>query len=167
LVVVIPAKRSLLIVLFLGAWLVAWCLGEVFAVRQLLVGTDDASALFLIFWLMMWTAGGAMALRVWLWNAFGKEVVTVRPSGLVLKRDYLGLGFSQEYELAQVKRLRVVERAANQLGSVYPIGSWAVGPGRVAFDYGASTVHFAAGIDESEAAMIVSDLRARHVFGED
>jgi len=37
----------------------------------------------------------------------------------------------------------------------------------VAFDYGAKTFHFAVGVDEAEAAMILSDLRLRHTFGED
>src|SRR5438552_4179152 len=92
LAIVVPAKRNRLILVFIGAWLIGWCCGEAFAARGLLTGTAGGSTLFLAAWLIMWTVGGAFAIYTWLWTAFGREVVTLCPGALVLKRDVLGLG---------------------------------------------------------------------------
>jgi hypothetical protein len=37
-----------------------------------------------------------------------------------------------------------------------------IGGGRIAFDYGAKTVHFASAVDEAEAKLLIERLRARH-----
>jgi hypothetical protein len=164
--IIVPAKRNPFILLFLGAWLVGWCFGEIFAARQILAGTAQWSTLFLIAWLIMWTGGGALAIYTWLWTAFGKEKITLRPGALVIKRDVIGFGRPHEYELAHVKKLRVAQQVSDPLGRANSMRVWGLGPGALAFDYGAKTVRFAGGVDEAEASMIISDLRLRHAFGE-
>lgn len=163
--VVIPANRNAFILLFLSAWLVGWAFGEVSAAQEVLSGRAGGASLFLVAWLAMWTVGGGWAIYTWLWMAAGKEIVSLRPGELCLKRDTFGLGRTHEYDLAQVKELRVSPQVADPFGWSGGMRFWGLGGGLVAFDYGAKTFRFGGSVDEAEASQIVAELKARHAFG--
>ena len=152
--------------LFLSAWLVGWCFGEVFATRELLFGSDEAPALFLGAWLVGWTIGGGFALFTWLWMLRGREVVVLRPHSLTTKRDVWGLGRPKEYDLLHVKNLRVAPISWNPYDWGGATQFWGVGGGPIAFDYGSRTVRFGSGVDEAEAREIVNELRSHYAFPE-
>ena len=162
----IPAKRNIFLMLFLAAWLVGWCFGEVSATRELLAGRGNAPDLFLCVWLVGWTIGGAFCLYALLWTLRGREVIVLRPDSLVTKRDLWGIGRPREYDILHVSDLRVAPMTWNPhywSGALY---LWGVGGGPIAFDYGSRTVRFGSGVDEAEAADIVRELRTRHAFPE-
>ena len=160
----IPAKRNIFLMLFLGAWLVGWCFGEMSAARELLSGKAGATDLFLAAWLVAWTLGGGFALYAWLWMFKGREVVILRPNALVSKRDLWGLGRSKEYDLQHTKNLRVAPLSWNPHDWSAGMQFWGIGGGPIAFDYGSRTVRIGSGVDESEAREIVNELRSRHAF---
>ena len=162
--IVIPAKRNAFLMLFLTAWLVGWCFGEVFAIRELLTGESEAPDLFLAAWLVMWTVGGSVALYTWLWMARGFEVILLRSNVLAIRHDVLGLGRTREYDLSHVSNLRVAPAVWNPYDWSSAMQFWGVGGGSVAFDYGARTFRFAASVDEAEARDIVNDLKAQYLF---
>jgi hypothetical protein len=74
-----------------------------------------------------------------------------------------GVGRDREYDLAHVRRLRVVPHVSDPYGWRSTMRWWGVGGGSLAFDYGAKTVQFGA-VDEAEGHDIVEELRSRHVF---
>ena len=161
---VIPAKRNVLsifIIVFLTAWLGGWFIGEVSALHELFNLNGREPDYFLVFWLLGWTAGGVFALYAWLWIAVGREIVSLEPGSLTIKRAVLGVGLPREYDLAHIKNLRVSSEPANPFGWM---SFWGMGGGLIAFDYGAKTVRFAASIDEAEASQIVSELKTRYTF---
>lgn len=162
---IIPARRNVFALLFLTAWLVGWAFGEVTAGWQVLSGRAGGASLFLLAWLAMWTLGGGWAIYTWLWMAAGKEIVSLRPSMLCLKRDTFGVGRTHEYDLAHVKDLRVAAQPSDAFGWNSGTRVWGLGGGLIAFDYGARTFRFGGAVDEAEAAQIVADLKARHAFG--
>ena len=60
--IIIPTKRNWFIIIFVGAWLGGWFMGETFALGLLLSTLRGHPAdLFVLFWLIGWTAGGFMA----------------------------------------------------------------------------------------------------------
>jgi hypothetical protein len=162
--IVIPAKRNAFLILFLTAWLVGWCFGEVFAIRELALGQSDAPKLFVGAWLLMWTVAGGAAIYTWLWMARGIEVVLLRGDVLALRRDVFGFGRTREYDLSHVSNLRVASSAWNSYDWTGAMQFWGIGGGPVAFDYGARTFRFAASVDEAEARDIVKQLKAQHSF---
>jgi len=162
--VVIPATRSILLLVFLSAWLVGWAFGEVMVTRQLFSGRAREGGLFLAAWLTMWTVGGAAAIYAWLWMAVGKEIVSLRPGVLSIRRDVFGLGRSHEYDLAHVRGLRLSPQVSDPFGRTSGTRFWGIGGGLIAFDYGAKTFRFGAGVDEAEASQIIGELKARHSF---
>ena len=152
---VIPAKRQVMMLLFLPLWLIGWVAGEVSVFRSLSDG--DFTDFFQIAWLALWTFGGAAAIYTWFWTAFGNHIVTLASGLLTVRPDVFGLGVSREYDSAAVRNLRVIPDDSGWTKKRGP-------QGLIAFDYGAKTIRFGEGIDEAEARMIVEELRARGGF---
>lgn len=150
--------------LFLAAWLVAWAFGEVSVAREIVSGRAKEGALFLTAWLALWTIGGAFALYAWLWTLAGREIILLQPDVLSIRRDLLGVGPTREYDLTQVRRLRVAPLAADGFAWGNTTRWWGVGGGAIAFDYGSKTFRFGAGIDEAEGRQIIDELKSRHPF---
>ena len=114
LVINIPSTKNFGLILFLGFWLCGWFFGEFSAIRQLATGKTAAGiSLFMVVWLGGWTVGGAAAIYFWLWNIAGHEIVSLTPTSLTIRRDILGFGRSNEYDLPSVKNLRIVFTLAN------------------------------------------------------
>jgi hypothetical protein len=152
------------VILIAAAWLAGWYFGETAALRQLLNDRIGAPRLFLAAWLTIWTIGGGWAAFLFLWTAVGKEVVWLRPGTLTIRREVLGIGLRREYDLGSVRNLRVAPVPVDPFRWESNMRVWGMGGGCVAFDYGAKTYRFGLSVDESEAARIVEDLKARHPF---
>ena len=156
----IPAPRSIFAIVFLPLWLVGWAFGEVFAIRTLIYG-GKAPQLFLIAWLALWTFGGCTALYSWLAQVLGKEIVSLSHSTLTIQRNVTGFEKAKEYDLTHVRNLRAGEPSRDYFRR-RQMSTFAAGT--IAFDYGAKTFRFGAGVDEAEAAMIIAELKNYHAF---
>lgn len=163
----IPSRRNFFVAVFILIWLCFWFFGAVSAGNQLLHphplkdGTAGAPDSFLIVWLTMWMCGGVFAIAMALWNLAGRERVIVQNDRFSIRREAFGIGYGKHYEMSAVKDVRVVESAVNSgyfgMRSRDPFG---IMGGPLAFDYGAKTVYFGAGIDAAEAKYLLSRLRA-------
>ncbi len=164
--IVIPAVRNWVIILFLGAWLIGWGVGETTAVAAFFSGSAlSKQGPFLLIWLVFWTMGGLFALATWLWIVAGAERLTMGSSTLTIQRSLCGVGPSRAYELHRIHNLRVLAtqaapRDANRLGP------WGITKGRVAFQYGERQVRFGAGVGDGDAQAIVERMKARFAFAE-
>lgn len=158
--VVIPAKRNWFILLFLTFWLCGWVVGE-FSVPLVLFkqNTPAGAKLFSLAWLGGWTVGGGFAIYTWLWQLKGAEIITFTPSGLLKKRSIFGYGRQQEYSIQHINNLRVATQGYNPFDFSSGGQFWGISGGTIAFDYGAKTYRFGAGLDESEANQIVKQMK--------
>jgi hypothetical protein len=154
----IPVRPNWIVLVIVPVWLTLWISGIVGAAGQLTSGrARGGEAGFFEVWLAMALAGTMAVVYGWLWNAIGREVVSLRSGLLVIRREVAGIGLSREYGLADVRNLRV---------SVPPpdAGRWSSplrfgrAPGVIAFDHGARTVRFGEGLDESEASLVLDEL---------
>jgi hypothetical protein len=168
--IIIPTKRNWFIILFIGAWLGGWFFGEVFAIGAVtgLWGGNPAG-LFILFWLIAWTVGGFFALRTFLWNLKGKEIITVGQGRLSIDKKGALLFKSKVYDLNEVRNIRVLDDNFGYGGFFggrrNDFGAFNLG-GTIRFDYGLQTVKFAGGLDEAEAKFIIQKLRERHLLTE-
>jgi len=155
--ITIPPRRNIGAMIFLPVWLCGWLFGEVMVIRELaFVPVPEAPSLFMIIWLAGWTLGGGLAIFALLWMYVGMERILLRPDALVIARELNGREVhARQYAIGNTSNLRVVpdDRWA-----------WGFGGGKIAFDYGARTFRFGAGIDEAEARDIVSQMQKRQNF---
>jgi len=160
--ITVPARRNTFLTLFLGLWLCGWVVGEIMVPASFLRGgTHHGPVLVGAVWLVAWTFGGGCALYAFWWSLIGHERILISSLRLSIKRELFGRGRVREYDKAHVRDLRVSPNPYNPFDFRSSLQFWGVGGGILAFDYGAATVRFGAGVDESEAKSIVAQVKAR------
>ena len=112
-------------------------------------------------WFGVWTVGGLLAIYAWLWQVLGKEIVIVHGQTFTIRRDLEGFGFEKEYDLLQMRNLRLEQVGFNPIDFSSSLQLWGIGGGVVAFDYGARTYRFGAGLDEAEAKQAMTAIKKR------
>jgi len=161
----IPAKRNWFIILFMGFWLCMWAVGEIMVPIQFLKGEiPGITVMFVLAWLGAWTVGGAFAIYLWLWNLMGRQIITIHGHTLTTRRDIGGYGFDREYDVSQVRDLRVSAMKFNAWDYSASLQFFGLGGGLVAFDYGAKTYRLGAGLDEAEANLLVGKITNRYAI---
>ena len=163
--IIIPAKRNWFVLLFLGAWICGWVMGELFAIGSLtgLLFGKSVGSLFILFWLVGWTVGGFFAFNVFLWNLRGKEIVTIGQGTLSIVKKGALIGKSKTYDLKEVKNMRVQDDAPDYgiFGRRNDLAAFKQS-GIIRFDYGFKTIKFADGIDEAEANYLLEKMKEKH-----
>ena len=176
----IPSRKNTFFLIFTGFWLVCWAAGEIFVGGMVIAGiinllfdtpviagVDGISlaggGCFILIWLLFWTVGGGFMLYGFLWQLVGREVVTVSYEGITTQRAVFRFGRKKEYLAAHIKDLRVSPWSLptsmfgwNRMGYM-----WGMSGGMLAFDYGAQTFRFGAGVDEAEAKQILDKITGR------
>ncbi len=171
----IPSRKNWFMILFLSFWLIGWAVGEIFVFWVAVVpalrglpgeGGEETTSfpwflrLFLLAWLGGWTVGGVVAIRVWLWNLKGVEIVTLDGESLRVCRRSVGKGREKQYRLQDVSALRVSPATWDPWG-MRQYEWWSRSAGLLAFDYGASTVRFGYGLEEGEAKKLLAEIAQR------
>jgi hypothetical protein len=164
--IVIPARSNLFALIFLGIWLVGWCMGEATAIARVASTGKIAEDPLLLMWLTVWTVGGCVAVYSWLWMLAGKEHLLMGSSVLRMKRDILGLGRTRTYELFKIRNLRVATQPAVPRNSRSVFRPWGLTGGPIAFDFEGEIIRFGGPLDPGEAQMIVDRMRQRFAFPE-
>lgn len=166
----IPARRNWFIIIFMGAWLGGWALGEAAAAGALFGIFDEVPLpfkVFISFWLVAWTVGGAAAVRLLVWTLKGKEVITVTRGLLTLEKKGFLMGAPKMYDLEKATHFRVEDKYANVNSPVnvrqFDL-SGIIGGGTICFNYGMGTIKFAAGMEGVEAESLLKVLRAKKLL---
>ncbi|WP_139111148.1 hypothetical protein [Stappia indica] len=157
-VIIVRAKRHLLIMAFFLFWLCGWTVGGFSAAGALVSGAMKGNpSLFLVAWLGAWAVGWVLATASVLWMFAGKEQLVVTRTGVTKTVSIPILSRSWHYNPAHIARIRrhvVPQPLFGQRGFDNPLGT----SGGVAFDYGQTTVTFGTSIDDAEARLIMEAL---------
>ncbi|MBI3297139.1 MAG: hypothetical protein HYZ75_03175 [Elusimicrobia bacterium] len=143
--VVIPTRCFWPVMLFMGAWLAAWAVGELSAIRGLLGPNPWFAKLFLLVWLSGWTLSGALV-----------GAIFIATSGLfreVLWRD--GRQFFRRWE-----GLGLYWTLRHEVSAMGPIAP-AKDAGGLRFDYAGKEIIIGLGLDEGQTARLLELLRER------
>jgi len=155
----IAMRRHWFMLLFLPLWLAGWTVGGVAAFKAIFSEGFSADKWFLVVWLVGWIFGEFFAAYVWLWHAFGKEIVRVGSGILAIKRDILGLGPVRSFQTMEISDLRAAGYFGNTRSWSSGMAQWGISGGTVAFDYRAKTRRFGIQLEEREAREVVERLR--------
>jgi hypothetical protein len=155
----IRAQKEWGVLIFVPVWFAFWTFGGVQAIKWVVHPTSSAPNLFLILWLVGWAFGEVWAVYVWLWTAFGEEIVQVREGSLKLRRDILDLGRSQTFSLSSVRNLRASGIFPSHSNWENMLIQMKLRGGTVAFDCEGETVRFGIQLTEPEAQEVVAVLK--------
>lgn len=157
-----PCRRSFFVIGFLAFWICGWGAAEYMVAKQVMTGDAPPDGeVFMFAWLGVWTLGGGVAIYAWLWQVMGKEIVLVHGQTFKIRRDIGGFGLDKDYDLTQMRTLRVSPITLSPMNVSSSLQLWGVGGGVIAFDYGARTYRFGAGLDEAEAKQVMTAIKQR------
>jgi len=165
----IPSKKNWFIIIFLSFWMCIWLVSIV--AIPLTLFTDDSKTpipfVFVSLWLCGWTVGGFFVFRTLLWNAIGKEVITISQGIMTIDRKGVIFYKAKSYDLSEARNFRVQEDPATSIMpyGMSPLRTWRMGnTGTIRFDYGMKTVKFGEGVDEAEGSYLLEKLRAKKLI---
>ena len=101
-----------------------------------------------------------MTLVIWLWNAFGQEVIFIRNGSLTYRREVFGRGLEKVYALHEVYNLRASGYFGGEDGTGEAFVQYGLRGGTVAFDtrYG-DVQRFGIRLEEREAVALARALK--------
>jgi len=164
LVISIPRPRHWFLNIYLGIVIILWAAGEVIFLDMLIFDPVEfgKSASFLVILLIFVTALGGYLVYQFIWQLSGKEVIDISTHNIVITHAALGIRSPREFSAEHINDLRMSTTIidVNNLIFLFYFGSNTIrrNIGSLAFDYGAKTYRFGAGIDEAEAKMIIAEI---------
>ena len=165
-VITIPAKKNWFIIIFVGFWMCGWFFGETMASGSIFRGNFGGDNAFEIFWLCGWTVGGIFALNMLLWNLIGKEIVTVYPGTITVRRTGTIFFSNKTYDLNEAKHFRAEQNyyQDNYWGNRSGNSFLGQNNGTIKFEYGMKTIKFADSMDEAEGNYILDILKSKKLI---
>lgn len=161
--IVMPGRRSWFVICLLGFWVCGWAVAEVMVAAQFLNGdAPPEGEFFMVTWFVVWTASGLLAIYALLWQVLGKEIVAVQGQTFKTRRNVGRFGFDREYDLSQMRNLRIEPVGFSPVDLSSSLQLWGVGGGVIAFDHGARSYRFGAGLDEAEAKQVMTAIKQRY-----
>ena len=161
--IAIPSRRSLIVVLMLGIWCAAWV-----AAAFSSVASDDypfgSSTTGVAAFACFWALSFAMVLYALHRVLSGGEVIAVDSATLTVSPLLVPFSRRKTFDVAHVRDLRATPVSVDLLHVIFLSGMYFPGlvGGHIAFDYGAKTYRFGAGVDEAEAKQIVKQIIERY-----
>lgn len=98
-------RRSWGEIAFLSFWLAGWTVGGLAAVSAL-ADADWGARAFLLFWLGGWVFGECAVTLFIAWQLFGRELLTVTPEHLEVRREIGRFAQTKRYDVALVRDVR-------------------------------------------------------------
>ena len=146
--IALPMERNPGMVFFLCIWLGGWSYG-LLQVSRALTHKFEWSAVSA---LSMMILGELTVTFILLRALAGWYVVVVDPPRFTVRRQALGIGWTEHYAAADMRNLRF--RPAEGVGRGRQ-------PSRILFDHGKKTVMFGSDLDEPEANYLMSLIKQR------
>ncbi|KOY86700.1 hypothetical protein AD998_11580 [bacterium 336/3] len=167
--IIIPIKKNWFLIIFFGAWLCSgWVIGEMIGIIFFILTVFIKELyfnLFILFWLCFWTVSGFFIFKIFLWNAFGKEVFTFKKGTLTIRKKGLLLSQPKIYNIQEVKKIRVEQEESTSDKLLYRKNLiFSHTNGTIRFSYGLQDVKFGDGIDEAEAYFILEKLKSKKIL---
>lgn len=148
--VVILSTTEKLKAKFLLLWLIAWSICGILVFREYFNVDEKDMKLMLIIYLAFWFYFEYTIIKSYMWRRSGKEKIKLTEGKLYLKREVNKKGKWKEYNLEQVKELRLVEESSKLL-EVVNNSYWFVAGERIAFDHFGKTISFGIQLPQKDA----------------
>jgi hypothetical protein len=138
---------------FLTLWLTFWTLGGI-AVFSALQGADRGGRGFMLFWLCGWVVGECAVIVIIAWQLAGRELLTVMPQYLEVRREIRRFARTKRYDVGFVHDVEAARVPSDE--DEKPRKDFCL---RVS--YGEKKVRVGEGMGEREAEYIASTVLSR------
>ncbi len=134
--------------------------GELF---EIILHENTTETWINILFLIISSVGTVVLGYTLIWRLAGREILTVGPDLMALRRYPTLFWRTKVFRADKVRGLRATFffLVFSPWQEIKFSDLWGINIGPIAFDYGAKTYRFGAGIDEAEAKQIVSLIKSR------
>ncbi len=157
--VIIGARKSYFVNLFLGLWMFGWIYGEVTIIENGITYPNQPIDAFQVFWFLGWNLGGIFALFIGLWNNRGREIIKVDQDNLKHTREYVLFSRSKNFESSTIINLRLFQLNPSMSNMSEGMEFWGLSGGSIAFDSGETVYKFGLGLEENEALSVIREIK--------
>lgn len=156
--VTIQSEKRRWLLAFLRVWLTGWTLGGITVIVGVITGKHRD--LFIFLWLCIWVVLETTFMSIWLWTAFGQEVISIRNGLFTHRREVFGRGPVRTYQLRELSNLRTFGPFGHGHWSSSGFEAYGMSGGTIAFDTrGGDSVRFGAKLIGDDADELVKVLR--------
>ena len=152
--IVIYPERSTWKNNLLLAWFTMWILIGAYVILQLFMEYTREEKLMLIIFLSFWSYFTLRVGKSTFWQLKGKELIKINDQALIIKKSIFSYGKAQTYFLENIKKIRVDEAKATNLGYQFEQSIWVVGGERITFDYQGKSVRIARKLNEQDTKLL-------------
>lgn len=169
--ITLSSRKNFLLTGVLTLSLLFWGAGLMVVMSAVLRGQIKEFSFFVVFYLLAWLGGwllvGGLALYGLLWISFGQETLVATPAQFILTRRIRRYQRVRRYDLVKIRSLRLVEADQGVTDFLLSFRLFGIGNGRLTFDYGATVVTCAEGVDLAQAQHLLDKLRNRLQVGQE
>ena len=177
--VVLPSKKNMLWIIWLGVWLLMWSyitggIGYILFLSLRIVGINLArnqsaefsdytpilfTSFFIILFLLLLLVMGIPAIYSFLWHVTGKEILRVTSDSMTIVRQIFGWKKVSQYSSASIKGLQFMPPRKSFFVPFRNIRKNPEKNGVIVFDYESKNHRFGLEIEEDEARVIISAIQ--------
>jgi hypothetical protein len=107
----------------------------------------------------MWLAGELFAIYLFLWTAFGKELISVQSGTMAVRHDIFGYGRERRYQISKLENLRASGHFGSAMSWSYSMAYYGISGGSIAFEYEGKTRRLGIGLKEGDANKLVAYMK--------
>lgn len=162
-IAIAPTRVVLLGLCFASAFL-AWTSGGIIAARDLFDPRQFLRRGWVAGWLIFWVGVGGFGFARLFMVILGREVVQLDARGLVLRREFAGIGRTRVFDLGCVRNLHCAPpplMGYSPPGRGWPPMAMPRLAGTIRFEYGGRTHEFGLGIGYEDMSVVLNALRER------
>ena len=154
---VISSTKNWFIIIFFAPFISAWLAVELFV--PILIFTNLNAIAYLGAWFVGWTAIGLLIVKTWIWEAFGKTILSIQYNELIIKKRFDFISSSKHINLAEITDLMILNKDIERTKYfTRPNYLFSKNTKSIIFNYGSSKITAVDWINQEEAELIIKIL---------
>jgi hypothetical protein len=154
----IKMSKNIFLLLFIPFCLLFWTLALISVFEDIQSAETQNGSV--IVWLCGWLIGGVVISVIWLWNAFGREVVLISKNNFTYKRELFGVAITKKtVPIEKLSNLRAAGLFGTLIANNFRMEHLGFVGGAIALDEGWDTHRFGIWLEEKEAEALVEAIK--------
>jgi hypothetical protein len=154
---VISSTKNWFFIIAFAPFLLVWLAVELFIPILILANLNAISSLGI--WFLGWTVIGVFIVKTWIWEVFGKTILSIKNSKLIIKKKFDFISSSKYINLIGITDLMILNKDIESTRYfTRPNYLFSTNTKSINFNYGSSKINAVNWINQEEAELIIKIL---------
>jgi hypothetical protein len=142
-------------------WVLSWTICGMVVLFQLFTDLSKEVKLALAIYLSFWVYYEFKIVYVYLWRAFGKELIKINETEVLIKNDIYSYGKAKRFLIDNIQSIKLNEIEETAFSKVMNQSFWKISHHAFCLDYFGKTIYFGKEIPKNEAVEILKKLQTK------